>query len=124
MILYCPDASVVADRTLSISAGLLASTVTPGNTAPDASFTVPAMVLVCADATIGQSVSHATPTMIREANVRIPILPPQRLMTGSSGAQVVRSVCLQSSFVLGRLTDRSVRSVSIALRGFRDNGIH
>src|SRR5262249_4539976 len=74
MILYCPEASVTADRVRSISAGLLTSTVTPGSTAPDASLTVPAMVLVCADATIGQSVSHTTPTMIREANVRIPSL--------------------------------------------------
>jgi hypothetical protein len=39
----CPLPSVVAVRTFSISAGLDASTVTPGNTAPDESRTVPVM---------------------------------------------------------------------------------
>jgi len=39
---YCPVASVVADLVFSISTGLEASTVTPGNTAPEASLTVPA----------------------------------------------------------------------------------
>src|SRR6516165_10116234 len=41
MIRYCPDPSVTADRVFSMSAGLAASTLTPGNTAPDASWTVP-----------------------------------------------------------------------------------
>src|SRR5262252_9187106 len=45
MILYCPSPSDTAVRTLSISAGLLASTVTPGNTAPVESLTDPAMLL-------------------------------------------------------------------------------
>src|SRR5262249_44684473 len=44
--------------------GLAASTVTPGRTAPDVSFTTPAMVL-CADATAGASVSSARPIQIR-----------------------------------------------------------
>src|SRR5262245_30197224 len=43
-IRYWPVASVTTDRTRSINAGLLASTVTPGSTAPDASFAVPVMV--------------------------------------------------------------------------------
>jgi hypothetical protein len=37
----------VAVRTFSISAGLAASTVTPGKTPPDVSLTTPAMLLVC-----------------------------------------------------------------------------
>src|SRR5438874_13447505 len=41
MIRYCPVPSVVPERVLSISAGLAASTVTPGSTAPDGSRTVP-----------------------------------------------------------------------------------
>ena len=41
---YWPVASVTTDRTRSISAGLAASTVTPGSTAPDVSFAVPVMV--------------------------------------------------------------------------------
>src|SRR5438876_507773 len=38
---YCPVPSEMALRVLSISAGLEASTVTPGSTAPDESFTTP-----------------------------------------------------------------------------------
>src|SRR3954462_5502317 len=51
---YRPFASVVTDRTFSISAGLLASTVTPGSTAPVVSFTTPANEL-CARAVAGSS---------------------------------------------------------------------
>ena len=40
-----PRSSVIADRTRSISAGLAASTVTPGITAPLVSLTTPAMAL-------------------------------------------------------------------------------
>src|SRR5262249_52937393 len=49
MILYWPRSSVVTVRTFSISAGLDASTVTPGSTAPVASWTSPAIepVPVC-----------------------------------------------------------------------------
>src|SRR5579862_7261115 len=42
-ILYWPVESVTTDRTRSIRAGLDASTVTPGNTAPEVSLTTPAM---------------------------------------------------------------------------------
>src|SRR5262245_17336991 len=41
MMRYCPVSSVTAVRTFSMSAGLAASTVTPGSTPPDASRTVP-----------------------------------------------------------------------------------
>src|SRR5262245_50241192 len=40
---YCPLPSVVAERVFSISAGLLASTLTSGRTAPELSLTVPAI---------------------------------------------------------------------------------
>jgi hypothetical protein len=43
---YLPEPSVVAVRTFSINAGLATSTITPGSTAPEVSFTSPAMVLV------------------------------------------------------------------------------
>src|SRR6478735_4585664 len=42
-IRYWPAPSVTAVRTFSMSAGLAASTVTPGMTAPDASLTTPAI---------------------------------------------------------------------------------
>jgi hypothetical protein len=40
-----PLASLITLRDFSMSAGLDASTVTPGNTAPVSSFTLPAMEL-------------------------------------------------------------------------------
>src|SRR6478735_5674841 len=55
--LYWPLPSVTTDRTLSINAGLAASTVTPGRTAPDGSFTTPAMD-ACAYAAAGTSTRH------------------------------------------------------------------
>src|SRR6266850_5532414 len=42
-IRYWPEPSVTTDRTFSIRAGLAASTVTPGTTAPDVSCTTPVM---------------------------------------------------------------------------------
>src|SRR2546428_5358080 len=45
MFLYCPWPSVTAVLVLSISTSLLASTVTPGSTAPVESLTMPAIVL-------------------------------------------------------------------------------
>src|SRR6266536_1035407 len=52
MILYRPDASVVTLRACSISAGLAASTVTPGTTPPDESVTVPPIDPLCAHAIV------------------------------------------------------------------------
>src|SRR6185295_2023900 len=54
MIRYCPDPSVVADRVFSISAGLAASTTTPGSTAPEGSWTVPVR-MACAKTVPGRS---------------------------------------------------------------------
>ena len=54
MILYWPLPSVTTLRTFSISAGLAASTVTPGRTAPDESRATPSMD-ACANAAAGAS---------------------------------------------------------------------
>src|SRR4029078_12519129 len=51
---YWPVPSLTAVRTFSISAGLLASTVTPGSMAPEVSLTVPA-ITACAAALVGRS---------------------------------------------------------------------
>src|SRR5688572_21167207 len=51
---YWPVLSLTAVRTFSISAGLLASTVTPGRMAPELSLTVPA-ITACAAALVGRS---------------------------------------------------------------------
>src|ERR1700730_16718044 len=73
MILYWPEPSEVVLRTLSISAGLATSTVTPGSKAPETSLTSPAMLLVCAETATGSSKRHVA-TIIRSAKLRIPIL--------------------------------------------------
>src|SRR3954462_547511 len=71
-ILYAPLASVVTDRTFSINAGLLASTVTPGSTAPVASLTTPANALcACAVAGSARYTSAATNTIA----IRLLVMP-------------------------------------------------
>jgi len=59
MMRYWPVPSVTTERTFSIKAGLAASTVTPGSTAPDASRTVPVRV-PCANTVEGSNVSAAS----------------------------------------------------------------
>src|SRR5262245_58668445 len=64
MIEYRPSVSVTAVRFFSMSTSLAASTVTPGSTAPDVSFTRPAIVL-CADAVPGRTASRRiAPTIL------------------------------------------------------------
>src|SRR5688572_28495464 len=58
MMRYCPLPSVIAVRTFSMSAGLEASTVTPGRTAPDRSLATP--VIDCARPTAGQARKRRT----------------------------------------------------------------
>src|SRR5437763_4733952 len=57
-IRYCPVESVTAARVFSSSTALAASTVTPGNTAPDESLTTPASA-VWAYAALDMSDRHA-----------------------------------------------------------------
>src|SRR5688572_17494711 len=56
---YRPCPSVTTVRLPSMSAGLVASTATPGSTAPVSSLTAPAMTL-CADAAAGGSTTMPT----------------------------------------------------------------
>ena len=58
---YWPVPSVTTVRTFSVNAGLDASTVTPGRTAPDESLTTPAIV-ACANATRGRISTAASTT--------------------------------------------------------------
>ena len=62
-ILYWPVPSVTATRVFSISAGLDASTVTPGMICPDVSFTVPAI-----DAPVWAYTAAETITVHRRTN--------------------------------------------------------
>jgi len=80
MILYWPSLSVTTLRVFSISAGLEASTVTPGTTAPDASLTSPAMPLVAAwdHATSGIITTDEMPRMTDVAKSIERMLPPQK----------------------------------------------
>src|SRR3954467_1523194 len=73
MMRYCPVPSVTAARVFSISAGLAASTVTPGSTAPDASRTVPVRD-ACANTVAGMRMTaRAARHFVR---VRIERCPP------------------------------------------------
>ena len=76
MTLYSPFSSVTTERDRSISAGLNASTVTPGNTAPDVSRTTPAIapppVLVCAEAALATMLIRGRDVALVFADVRLP----------------------------------------------------
>src|SRR6185436_5857696 len=78
MILYCPWPSVTADRERSISAGLDASTVTPGSTAPEESRTTPA-IAVCPWAKRSREQRRTAAVRTRRTNTRVrsPMMPPE-----------------------------------------------
>src|SRR5262245_55707506 len=62
-MLYRPSLSVTTLRDFSMRAGLAASAVTPGSTAPDVSRTTPAIPLAdacCADTVPGSTDAHIT----------------------------------------------------------------
>src|SRR6187402_2643558 len=71
---YVPEPLVTVERVFSISTGLDTSTVTPGNTPPDASLTVPEIALVCAEANTG--VRTKTSKAIQRTVERITTAPP------------------------------------------------
>src|SRR5437764_11546303 len=82
MIRYWPVSSVTAVRVFSIRTGLAASTVTPGRTAPDASFTTPAMD-ACAYADSGRA-----NTIDRTIRIRRDVRMQELLLTGRTGRLV------------------------------------
>src|SRR6478672_11067555 len=83
-ILYWPCVSVVTVRTCSMSAGLDASTVTPGITAPLGSLTTPAIPLVCANAMSGAAAPTARSKTNPDAILRIH--PPDECGTSDGGS--------------------------------------
>src|SRR5204863_9513429 len=73
-IRYCPVLSVTTVRAFSISAGLDASTVTPGSTPPDGSLTVPAIV-AWARTMLGQAAAIArNVTTLKQLRIAYPPL--------------------------------------------------
>src|SRR4030095_8224336 len=64
MIWYWPEPSVTVVRIFSMSTGLAASTVTPGSTAPDVSFTTPVMD-AWANAAVGRTASRKSAAATR-----------------------------------------------------------
>src|SRR5437868_12917139 len=69
-----------------MSAGLAASTVTPGNTAPLVSLTTPATTPVWAHAAAGWSVSHASASRVTLMDIRRVMNPPHSELAGRSDA--------------------------------------
>src|SRR5580765_7636081 len=79
---YWPEPSLTTARTFSISTGLAASTVTPGNTAPDVSLTTPVMV-DWAEAIVGRMARHAPtinafPSLSTKVSLRSALSTPTR----------------------------------------------
>src|SRR5438128_1123135 len=86
---YWPEPSVVAVRTLSMSAGLATSTDTPGSTAPVASLATPAIVpSVCAwpDAAMPRIRSTNRPFMY----CRIALSPQVQMSRGVNGGETLQ----------------------------------
>src|SRR5438045_1837192 len=79
-MLYTPALSLTTVRAFSISAGLDASTETPGSTAPEASFTMPE-ILACASTVAGESAAQTKTIAI-----------PSRCMFGLHGEVPARSL--------------------------------
>src|ERR1051325_5737457 len=73
MIRYWPLPSVTAERVFSMSAGLDASTVTPGRIAPEASLTVPVRV-ACANTVAGSSKTTRTNRHFLTVRIETPVL--------------------------------------------------
>ena len=122
-ILYWPFSSVVAERTLSISASLAASTTTPGMTAPLVSLTTPAMLPVCASASAGARKTALSARHVRIRRFVLTIGPPA---VKCCKPPTVSSCWLQLPTVLRRLPyrvyggcqerSRSVGSFSVQLK--------
>jgi hypothetical protein len=74
---YTPSPSLTTAFDFSIKASLDASTVTPGRTAPEASFTVPVMAL-CACAVAGHNANHPRATSAATVTRRV-MLPPLKV---------------------------------------------
>src|SRR5262249_51609215 len=97
MILYWPSPSVTTVRTFSMRAGLAASTVTPGKTAPVASRTTPAMAPVVADCADVPAGASSKPAKMRNtAMVRstlMSFLPGTYTRTPQRPLGTPRAVC-------------------------------
>src|SRR3954469_25646820 len=81
-----PSPSLTAVRTFSISAGLAAFTVTPGSTAPELSFTTPAILLdpVCAPAGADARTANAHARPIVQATIFRTMTPPRHLRSATA----------------------------------------
>src|SRR5262245_41490813 len=77
-MLYCPVPSATTERVFSINAGLEASTVTPGSSAPEASLTTPAMD-PCACASVEKRRRTATTNDPSQSGF---MLPPAEVAKG------------------------------------------
>src|SRR5438874_483666 len=91
MILYAPRSSLTTERSLSINTGLLASTVTPGRTAPLWSLTVPVNALCAKHSGVSafKDIHDAKIAIATEVIVGFLIpLPPKEIRTSGSSVLV------------------------------------
>src|SRR5260221_1271499 len=95
-MLYRPALSVIVERVFSIRAGLDASTVAPGNTAPEESCTRPEM-LACAAACAGTRSIAAQINTSAVSNRRI------RGLLGESGKFACRAGFSHGTHAVGRI---------------------
>src|SRR5215471_15496996 len=90
---YSPDPSVTVDRVFSMSTGLAVSTVTPGNTAPDESFTTP-VIDAWAKASVGNRTRHANmPAVFNTLSTSSLLTPRHGVTLGTSNRNVSLTGC-------------------------------
>src|SRR5436305_11886140 len=94
MISYAPRPSVTVVRVFSMRAGLLASTVTPGSTAPELSLTTPAIEApwACASAGIKRSTTKTSTAERTDRDIR-PLLELINLPRVTPAYTHLRSDC-------------------------------
>src|SRR5262245_23654908 len=119
---YRPALSVTVLRTFSINAGLAASTDTPGSTAPDESFTIPAMI-ACAQAVDCTASKHASIKQRRTHTriVKSPFVnepgPPRRTRPGKLHFFAYRTAVHYTNSCLSREISPSVKTLLLCDRG-------
>src|SRR5262245_53564352 len=91
MMVYRPSSFVTAVLDFSISAGLEASTVAPGSTAPVVSLTTPAMPVVCAETSTSARKATANAAVSSAATVPLTV----RVLTVTSGLLSHESAMIQ-----------------------------
>src|SRR5436190_16820084 len=117
---YSPRSSVTALRLRSMRIGLVASTVTPGSTAPDVSVTTPEIVAAlvpCAEVGVTDRMTRAAARKPTHAERYIENLPPQKRVAEAGPPSGIRSLNV------GPYASAYLKSMPIARQSQTSSGV-